>query len=1024
MRSGSLCILFLGCIAFCCRAQLIDEKKFHHFTTREGLSNNFITGIAQDSTGYIWISTIHGLNRFDGVTFTYFLQNSKHNPIPENNIYSMQLFPGNELAIATDDGAQIINTRTLETKNLNIPTPDAFRYWSNYCEYVYKDDDNNYGVSTKTGFYIFSATGRLKNRYDHFTEKDIGHSWIMFGNHVFKLPDGNLLQENSLGAFLFDRKKNLITDARSSWPQLSLIYKPNPQRPRFFFISKNILLLIDPDKDNFVMLDIRNGSTRSFPSCFNMKEEINWQSKLNRVNDSLWSLTCSSKGFYLIKIDTASSTVACNATKYFGDQFCKIVFCDDNKRMWVGTNDGFFMQEIAPAVITSFACESSEIQKDFSITSLLIHDNKIFAGTDKKEIIIINKKNDSVEHIVRFKTILPNRNTIHSMILVSPDTLWAASTSELLWLNTKNLTNGRLFLDSLFNSSVDFDCLFGDKKGNVWIGSNQINSVIFFDLTKRRIDSIHHSKDPSFRINMANSFSEDRHGNIWIGGDAIARWNPHLKKVDTLIERLSTQKNRKRGYVIMNDSKGDIWTTVNDDGVARITGDNIIHLRPENFLANSQQQFPSLFGDRIFLAAFNSIGILNLHDLKSTILDHDDGLPAFQISSSHFSYDSSDGAVWFACKNYICKIASTEDPGSHVSPPILKVADVSVLNDTVINYPSSAISLKHSQNDIKISLSAINYTDPSDMRFAYRLKDRNDTGWIETGTQPMILLTNLPPGDYEPEIKVYSHNNKWAAQETKLKIRIAPPFWQAWWFILLLGLIIVVIAYTLHKRRLNLVREKANIDKQLMELEMKALHAQMNPHFIFNCLNSIKEMILHDEKQNASRYLSKFAQLIRITLEESRRPLITVAQCIDHLLQYLEMEKIRFAEFNYTIETEPGLPVNEIHIAPMLVQPLVENAIWHGLQKQTGEKNLSIRFYKKEDQIICEIEDNGIGIRQSKENKAGLHSVHRSLGIENINERLEVLNEKFKINCSLTINDRSDLPGKQRGTLAVLRLNR
>src|SRR5690349_5399473 len=122
MTQRILCILTLIVIALKSFPQIIDEKNFQHYTTKEGLSDNYITGLTQDSTGFIWISTFHGLNRFDGLTFTQFLQNSRHNPIPENTILSMQLLPGDELAIATDDGAQIIYTKTLETKNFNVPT--------------------------------------------------------------------------------------------------------------------------------------------------------------------------------------------------------------------------------------------------------------------------------------------------------------------------------------------------------------------------------------------------------------------------------------------------------------------------------------------------------------------------------------------------------------------------------------------------------------------------------------------------------------------------------------------------------------------------------------------------------------------------------------------------------------------------------------------------------------------------------------------------------------------------------------
>lgn len=210
----------------------------------------------------------------------------------------------------------------------------------------------------------------------------------------------------------------------------------------------------------------------------------------------------------------------------------------------------------------------------------------------------------------------------------------------------------------------------------------------------------------------------------------------------------------------------------------------------------------------------------------------------------------------------------------------------------------------------------------------------------------------------------------------------------------------------------------------MAELEIKGLHSQMNPHFIFNCLNSIKEMIWKEDKHNASRYLSKFAQLIRTSLEHSRQTFITVNQCVDHLQQYVEMEQLRFEDFSYYIEVSKELKSGEARIAPMLIQPLVENAIWHGLRAKENDRKLLIRFFKKGDLVICEIDDNGVGIRHTMNNKTGTLSVHRSVGITNIKERLAVLNEKYNMNCSLQIDDKSELLSKEdSGTLAVLQLS-
>src|SRR5207237_1024754 len=201
-------LIFLSCV-HSSLAQPWDESKFRHYTIEDGLPDNNVIDIKQDSTGYIWIATHHGLTRFDGNIFKSFLKSSRYNSIPDNAIYSMDLFD-DQLTIATNDGAQIISTKTLEQKNLIIPTSDALRYWSNACEYVRVDQSGNYGVSTKTGFYVFSAKGQLKKRFDYFTDKDIGHAWMMFGSHLFKSPDGNMLQRNRAGLFIYDRRRNYI----------------------------------------------------------------------------------------------------------------------------------------------------------------------------------------------------------------------------------------------------------------------------------------------------------------------------------------------------------------------------------------------------------------------------------------------------------------------------------------------------------------------------------------------------------------------------------------------------------------------------------------------------------------------------------------------------------------------------------------------------------------------------------------------------------------------------------------------
>lgn len=225
----------------------------------------------------------------------------------------------------------------------------------------------------------------------------------------------------------------------------------------------------------------------------------------------------------------------------------------------------------------------------------------------------------------------------------------------------------------------------------------------------------------------------------------------------------------------------------------------------------------------------------------------------------------------------------------------------------------------------------------------------------------------------------------------------------------------------------NLLKKKtelAELNTKLASMEIKALHAQMNPHFIFNSLNSIKEMILNNENKDASRYLSKFAYLIRMSLEESTQTFITLGRNIEYLERYLEIEKSRTNAFTCSIETDALLDVNEVLLPPMLIQPLIENAIWHGKGTCLKTIDIRVRFSKQDNNLVCMIDDTGIGMNASRKNKKQEDIVHHSIGLKNITERIKLLNEKYDLRNKITIEDKSSIPGmNETGTRVTLILS-
>jgi LytS/YehU family sensor histidine kinase len=196
----------------------------------------------------------------------------------------------------------------------------------------------------------------------------------------------------------------------------------------------------------------------------------------------------------------------------------------------------------------------------------------------------------------------------------------------------------------------------------------------------------------------------------------------------------------------------------------------------------------------------------------------------------------------------------------------------------------------------------------------------------------------------------------------------------------------------------------------------------MNPHFIFNSLNSIKGMILENEQLKASRYLTRFAQMIRITLNQSKEVFTTLYENLEHLESYLVMEKLRFDDsFTYRVIVDECIDKEETMIPTLMIQPLVENAIWHGLMQMEGEKRILIHFSKMEETISCIIEDNGIGIIRSEELKKLHRPSHNSVGLNNLRNRIQIMNEKYDIDCCLDISDLRNGNPNISGTCAVLR---
>ena len=1031
VRSASTLLLALKLsFAF---TQQIDENNFTRYTKLDGLSNNSVLSIAQDSVGYLWIGTAKGLNRFDGQSFINIFKNQKDSPLPENSITGLEMEDHNELIGVTTGGGFSLNTVTRQSKRFVVPADSVIFYWTNHAWQIVKNRYGDYIISTKTGLYVFNKAGKIICRYDNYSPSDAGRTELWFGGWVQTLSNDKTFQISHFFGSAYDPVvKQIDTSYSKKTPAFKQALTGPDGYVNYCYGGRNddcfIIGLPDHSITSYNM--ITNACTKS-PLSIPVMNDLNWSSKIFFLSDSLLAITGRQTGFYLLHYDLATKKITCDEKKYFPSLVCNAVFRDKEQRLWIGTNDGLFRQNLRNSFFTA-----DDLSVQFpgiihaTIRSVYSDKDQIVIGLkNNKGVLLLDKKTKKLLKHLDTETLGPGCGTINFIYSYHPDTLWLGTANGMLWLHRENHRFGN-FIAEYPNTNPSNKRLANyleDSHGNVWLNCGGLNNVLIYKKAERRFELLSAATNPLFKITFCFSIGEDKEGNIWLAGDGLCRWNAKKKYIDTLIPYSRVSSTLFNYMQILDrDEDNNLWLASYDNEIIQFNcSSGKMYLRlPENSMVDGYTVTNSpIINNYIWMGMKNGISAFNIKDYSMRQFNYADGLPsavATTVRKSSF-YDKADNRFYFGAGIYLISFT----PDISLSPDLLPKGFLEFTgnNGMVLSPKDGIVRLNHSKNDVEVRFNALNFTDPEENRFAYRFVNEADSNWHELYTQNRIALTNLSAGSHQLEMKLFSVNNRWPAQVRSIAIVIDPPFWKTPWFILLVGLLLAAGLYTIYRFRIQNVRQKANIDRQLAELEMKGLHAQMNPHFIFNSLNSIKEMILEDEKQNASRYLSKFAQLVRTNLEQSKHTFISVKDCIDHLQQYLEMEKIRFANFTYIIDVNETLATDEIQMAPMLIQPFVENAIWHGLQKKLGEKKLFIRFYRKGDQLVCEIEDNGIGILESQKNKSSLRPAHRSLGISNIEGRLAVLNEKYKMSCSMTIKDKSELPGAGSGTLVTLQLN-
>lgn len=507
-------------------------------------------------------------------------------------------------------------------------------------------------------------------------------------------------------------------------------------------------------------------------------------------------------------------------------------------------------------------------------------------------------------------------------------------------------------------------------------------------------DTIHNTS--SILKRRTNVICKGKGNDIWLGSnyglylynpkDSITYFGQKNKLLDNSIqdifydevsENLLVASGSKGIIIVKNGAIIHNFTT--HSGLNSNSTNKIQKIAPDLFLIGTNNGLNSLQIKGDFIEVKNLNGSIGLKNNKINDINSLDNIVYLATDNGLFYFDNN--KIVSKKINLKCLIVN------------LKNQDKIVTENFIFPY---------AENNISIQFVGISYINQGELTYYYRLnKDEPWAAWKES----QINYQSLSANKYKFEVFCQDQlGNK--SNVAELSFEILPPFWQKTWFILLCVILFgfglyYFILFWLKKQRLRfekekkviqIERDKANLEKQMIELEQKALRLQMNPHFIFNALNTIKGYYSEGDSVNASSYISKFSKLLRMLLENTEQT-IPLSKEIEMLELYVHLNKIRYKDkFDYKLVVDENLHADEIAIPTLLLQPMVENAIIHGLSPKDEKGILIVSFIKKENQLECIVEDNGIG-RTASKNNSMQNEEHQSKALEITTERLNLFSK-------------------------------
>lgn len=464
------------------------------------------------------------------------------------------------------------------------------------------------------------------------------------------------------------------------------------------------------------------------------------------------------------------------------------------------------------------------------------------------------------------------------------------------------------------------------------------------------------------------------------------------------------------------DPEGNLWGVVGGKGVFCRYPDSLVWLNDgKDRIGTMAQRLYIESGEEIWVAT--QIGLAYLHRRNGQwtwrLIGEREGLISSEVRDMLLLRDT----IWIATSSGLTAI-----PKHNLleSPPSPKIHLTNIYAQGEKISPREILELTYQKRRFSVQFEAISFGTGGQIQYRYRMKGLDSLWSYTTGTE--VSFNSLPSGNFIFEVSAQRGAGPWSAPAW-IKVIVPRPWWQIWW---VWGLIIIgqiVIVWQLFNWRMRRIKRKSEMERRVLISEQTALRAQMNPHFIFNALNSVQQFFLNQKLREGNTFLTKFSQLIRRILENSDQIYLSLEEELEMIRPYMEFESLRSGDkFDFEVQVASDLDPYNTLIPGMLIQPLLENAIWHGIRHLETKGKIELAFSKEAGGIIVQVKDNGIGREKAKMMQSAERKAHRSMGLNLIRDRMEVIKALENDKISLYITDLTNPDGSGAGTIAEIRI--